>query len=101
MVCKSERVTPMTPAERETLDDLIDITIANAALIADLRQNNRAMRLFIQNQHPTEYQSKFAGFWADADGRGGDLYESRLAKVRKLAAKRDLLHKKGTLEESL
>jgi hypothetical protein len=90
----------MTQDERKLLADLIDITIANSVMISDLRRNNKAMRLFIEKVHPAEYQKRFAGFWADADGRGAPVYESRLAAVRKLAEGRDSLHKADTEVES-
>jgi hypothetical protein len=90
----------MDAADNEILKDLIELTVANAAMIADLRQNNRALRRFLEKHHP-DFESKFLGFWADADGRGGDLYEAHLAKVRKLAAKRDLLHKRDTTGKTL
>ena len=82
----------MTSDEQRVFLALIDITVANASMIADLRRGNTALRHLVQELHHEGFEAKFVGHWIDCDGRGGDLYESRLEEVRRLAKGRDSLH---------
>jgi hypothetical protein len=72
------------------LDPLLDLTIANAGLVMDLRREVRALRSTLAEIHPA-FAKSFRNHFADSDERGEELYETVRANSQKVARYRDSL----------
>ncbi len=79
----------MNDTEREALMKAIDVTLACAGLVVELRREVRALKSLAPE---SQYETAFL----EADERGESLYEKLLGNSRQLAAAKDSLRKAGT-----
>lgn len=79
-------------------DILIDLTVANAALVMELRKGFKAMQTTMAELHP-DFEKLFRSHFAEADERGAALHTAVLEASQKLTGLKDSLHStdKGTL----
>jgi hypothetical protein len=78
---------PMNTAERETIADLIDLTIAESQLISQLRRQVSGLAAIVRELHPALDQKHLTEL---SDESGGPTQESRLEAARKLEARKGL-----------
>jgi hypothetical protein len=86
----------MTTAERETIVDLIDLTIADSQLISNLRRQVSALAAIVRELHPALEQKYLVEL---ADESGGPTRESVLEAAQKLAAGKGLFRSNVTSTE--
>ena len=82
----------------EHLGSLVDLTVANAALVMELRKGFKALRSTMKELHP-DFENRFRTHFAEADERGEALHTAVLEASQKLAKLKDSLHSadKGSL----
>jgi aspartate carbamoyltransferase catalytic subunit len=86
----------MTTAERETIVDLIDLTIADSQLISTLRRQVSALVAIVREFHPALEHKYLAEL---TDESSGPTRESLLEAAQKLAPGRDLFRSKVSSTE--
>jgi hypothetical protein len=72
-------------------DTLIDLTIANSALVMELRKGFKAMQSTLGELHP-DFEKRFRIHFAEADERGAALHTAVLEASRKLTELKSSLH---------
>jgi hypothetical protein len=72
-------------------DTLIDLTIANAALVMELRKGFKAMQSTMSVLHP-EFEKLFRIHFAEADERGAALHTAVLEASQKLTELKSSTH---------
>jgi hypothetical protein len=77
----------MNTAERETIVDLIDLTIADAQLISNLRRQISGLVAIVRELHPALVEKYLPEL---AEESGGKTRDSVLEAAQKLAARKEL-----------
>ena len=86
----------MNTAERETIADLIDLTIADAQLISNLRRQVSGLAAIVRELHPALEQKYLAEL---AEESVAPTRESVLEAAQKLAARKSLFRSSITSTE--
>ena len=77
----------MNEIERQTLADVIELTVSLSGLTVELRRRVKALESLLLQPKSSAYQTRFV----EADERGETLYEGILALTQKLAVAKDRL----------
>jgi hypothetical protein len=81
----------MNDSERAAMTETIDLTIANAALILELRRMVKALYATSKYLNP-DFEKQFRTHYLEADERGEELHATVLAVSQRLKAQKDSLH---------
>jgi hypothetical protein len=85
----------MNEKERQTLADTIDLALSLARLTIELRQRVKALENLLLQPNTSQPQVEIA----EANERGGRLYEDILAATDKLSAAQDLFRNDGSIAD--